>query len=501
MRLIHYPAILGLAALLSLPAALAGDVVDIGSRRELFVDHLLVDRLVGASLRLGTPLPGGVAVRFNDPVEDDTAFYTTIFKDGDIYRMYYRGALFERKTTCYAESRDGINWTKPDLGLVSIDGSTRNHVILPEARQFVAFIDGRPGVPASERYKGTSRGPVEPNALVGFLSGDGIRWRMLRDEPIVPKVLINHFDSQNVMFWSEVEEQYVLYARHMEGGRRATARSTSKDFINWTPQVLMSYSDTGTTTPSHHLYTNQTQPYFRAPHIYISLPARIIFADPRHVKTEGDKQLASRRQRLITPELRDFVKENMPLMGTAGTGDHSDGVLLTTRAGSTVYDFTFRESFVRPGIGVNNWTTRTNYPACGIVPTGDGEMSFYVQRNYGQKGTAYLERMTLRLDGFASLNAPYQGGEMVTKPLRFKGNRLEINYATSAAGSLRIEIQDPKGQPIPGFTLEECPEIIGDEIERNVAWKGDPDLRSLSGKPVRIRVVLKDADLYSIRFH
>ena len=59
MRLIHYPAILGLAALLSLPAALAGDVVDIGSRRELFVDHLLVDRLVGASLRLGTPLPGG----------------------------------------------------------------------------------------------------------------------------------------------------------------------------------------------------------------------------------------------------------------------------------------------------------------------------------------------------------------------------------------------------------------------------------------------------------
>ena len=284
MRLIHYPAILGLAALLSLPAALAGDVVDIGSRRELFVDHLLVDRLVGASLRLGTPLPGGVAVRFNNPVEDDTAFYTTIFKDGDIYRMYYRGALFERKTTCYAESRDGINWTKPDLGLVSIDGSTRNHVILNEARQFVAFIDGRPGVPASERYKGTSRGPVEPNALVGFLSGDGIRWRMLRDEPIVPKVLINHFDSQNVMFWSEVEEQYVLYARHMEGGRRATARSTSKDFINWTPQVLMSYSDTGTTTslaPPLHQPDPALLP--GAPHLHLA-------AGPDHLRRPAARQ-------------------------------------------------------------------------------------------------------------------------------------------------------------------------------------------------------------------
>ncbi len=128
-------------------------------------------------------------------------------------------------------------------------------------------------------------------------------------------------------------------------------------------------------------------------------------------------------------------------------------------------------------------------------------MSFYVQRNYGQKGTAYLERMTLRLDGFASLHAPYQGGEMVTKPLRFKGSRLEINYATSAAGGIRIEMQDPKGQPIPGFTLEDCPEIIGDQIERNVAWKGGSDLSSLSGKTVRMRVVLKDADLYSIRFH
>ena len=73
------------------------------------MDHLLVDRLVGASLRLGTPLPGGVAIRYDSPVEDSTAFYTTIFKDGDVYRMYYRGALFERKTTCYAENRDGIH--------------------------------------------------------------------------------------------------------------------------------------------------------------------------------------------------------------------------------------------------------------------------------------------------------------------------------------------------------------------------------------------------------
>ena len=114
-----------------------------------------------------------------------------------------------------------------------------------------------------------------------------------------------------------------------------------------------------------------------------------------------------------------------------GAGDVSDGVLLTTRAGSTRYDFTFKESFVRPGLGSENWTSRSNYPALGVVQTGPAEMSFYVQRHYGHE-MAHLQRMTLRLDGFASLHAPYAGGQMVTTPLTFAGRYLELNYATSA---------------------------------------------------------------------
>ena len=302
MRLIRYPAILGLAALLSAPAALAGDVVDIGSRRELFVDRLLIDRLVGASLRLGTPLPGGVAVRFNDPVEDDTAFYTTIFKDGDLYRMYYRGALFERKTTCYAESRDGINWTKPDLGLVSIDGSTRNHVILPEARQFVAFIDGRPGVPASERYKGTSRGSVEPNALVGFL--------LRRRHPLAGC-------SGRAYRTQSPDQPLRLAERHVLVGGGRAVRALRPAHGGGAPrhgaghlQGLHQLDSPGPHELQRHRHDGfprtistrtRPSPYFRAPHIYISLPARIIFADPRHIKREEDKDLARRRQRVITP--------------------------------------------------------------------------------------------------------------------------------------------------------------------------------------------------------
>ena len=492
----------------------AAVAVDIGSRRELFVDHHLIDKLDGVSLKLHEPSPGGVAIKYDKPWEDTTAFYSTVLKDGDVYRMYYRGSLAQKPhMTCYAESPDGVHWTKPNLGLVKRNGTSQNNIILPTGLQFTPFLDTRPGVPADERFKANVRDGRDPNHLIGYVSGDGIRWHRLRDEPLVRMQLRNNFDSQNVMFWSEVENCYVLYARHAEGGRRATARATSKDFLNWSEQVLMSYSDTNSTTPSQHLYTNQTQPYFRAPHIYISLPGRIHFG---------------RRTAMTTEEVQFYDRRVASRAG--GAMDVSDGVLLTTRAATERYDFTFKESFIRPGIGHGNWTSRTNYPACGIVPTASHEMSLYVQRDYAQE-TARLERMTLRVDGFASVHAPYRGGQMVTTPVTFSGNKLEINYATSAAGSIRVEIQDAAGKPIPGYTLEECPEIIGDQIRRIVAWgvvppplntgtnaesleqespnsigatvvpwTGRSNVGELAGKPIRLCFVMHDADLYSLRF-
>ncbi len=227
------------------------------------------------------------------------------------------------RLTCYAESRDGIHWTKPNLGLVEVNGSKANNVILPLSGQFCAFLDTRPGVARSERYKANARDIKGPHSLVGYVSEDGVRWRKIREAPIVPFSLENNFDSQNAMFWSEVEKRYVLYARHMVGGRRAAARATSRDFLNWTPQTLMSYSDTGSTTPSQHLYTNQTQPYFRAPQIYISLPGRIHFG----------------RRQLVTGELQFLKLRHNRISG--GMRDVSDAVFLSSRPGSTRYDFTF----------------------------------------------------------------------------------------------------------------------------------------------------------------
>jgi hypothetical protein len=83
--------------------------------------------------------------------------------------------------------------------------------------------------------------------------------------------------------------------------------------------------------------------------------------------------------------------------------------------------------------------------------------------------------------------------------LKFTGKRLELNFSTSAAGGVRVEIQGPDGQPIPGFSLADCPEVFGDEPARTVSW-GGADLGKLAGQPVRLRFVMRDADLYSFQF-
>ncbi|HEU0006671.1 MAG TPA: hypothetical protein VFS12_11830 [Terriglobia bacterium] len=456
-------------------------VLDIRSRLEMFVDRYLVDRLQGAQLRLNHPVDAGIAIQFDRPWEGAFSGYVTVIKDGPIYRMYYRCLPIagkdgnENEATCYAESRDGIQWTKPDLGIYEMMGTRRNNVVLaqsaPFTHNFSPMLDTRPGVPPAERFKGL--GGTKNSGLVAFVSADGLRWRQLREQAVITQ---GYFDSQNVAFWSETEKQYVCYFRTfkpIEGkGVRWITRATSKDFLSWSEPVDMSFGE----APPEHLYTNQTHPYFRAPHLYIGIAARFM---------PGRQVLSDEQARAINVDPGYFK-------------DCSDNVLLTSRGGNH-YDRTFMEAFVRPGIGPENWTSRTNYPALNVVPTGPSEMSLFVQHRYGQPAH-HLRRYTLRTDGFASVNAPYQGGELITKPVRFTGTNLVINFATSAPGGLHFEIQDKDRKPIPGYALEDSLEVIGNEIERQVAWKDGSDVGRLAGQTVRLRVVMKDADLYAFRF-
>ncbi len=470
------------AALSSPSSLLAGDdahsggkeVAEIGSQRELFVDDWLIDALDGAQLKLHHPRPEEIAVTFDAPAEGNVSAYVTVFQDGDIYRMYYRGGNYNwetRKTsheaTCYAESRDGRNWSKPALGLFELNGSKQNNIVWMGAgtHNFAPFKDANPDCRHDEAYKalgGDSKG------LIAFASADGIHWRQLRAEPVITK---GAFDSQNLAFWDTVRQRYVDFHRGFRDGVRGIMTAHSPDFLDWTePQFI----DMGDVEPMH-LYTNATVAYARAPHIFLAFPKR--FVESR------------------APAYHPHPDHNYPGV--------SDGLLMSSRDG--LHWHRWDEAFIRPGENVDRWWQRNNMTAWGIVETKSDlpgqppELSLYSSENY-YVGPGRLRRFSLRLDGFASINAPYKGGYVVTRPLVFAGKELEINFATSAAGSIRCELQDERGKPIPGFALEECAEIYGDRVEHVVHWEQGSSVESLAGKPVRLKIALKDADVYSLRF-
>ena len=461
--------------------------IDMGNRRELLVDHFLIDAMDNVQLVLNRPRDEGPVVRFDKPWEGLFCGYCTIIKDGDRFMAYYRGRPEAGadgdpgEVYCLAESSDGIQWTKPEFDLFPMPGHQKTNIILanaaPVTHNFCPMLDMHPGVPAEQRFK--ALGGTMTSGLIAWASPDGIHWRKLRDEAVLTKAMVPFpymFDSQNLAFWSATEQKYLCYFRVFKDGIRRICRATSDDFLNWDEPVLMEYEHNGKPAPIEHLYTNQTHAYFRAPHIYVATAAR--FMPGRQVLTDEQAKAIN-----VNPK---YFK------------DTSDAVLLTTRGGS-VYQRTFLSGFVRPGIGATNWVSRTNYPALNIVQTGPTEMSLYVNQDYAQP-TAHLRRYSMRLDGFASARAEYAGGELTTKPITFAGKHLSINFATSAPGSIRVEIQTSDGKPIPGFTLDDCREQIGNEIDRIVSWKGTDDVSSLAGQVIRLRFVMKDADLYAIQF-
>jgi hypothetical protein len=414
--------------------------------------------------------------------------------------VYYRGQpggakeSFRTEVTCYAESKDGVTWVKPELGLVDGDGSKANNIILGAGEKyhwathnFSPFLDPRPGIPPAERYKALG-GVQQSGGLTALASPDGVHWSRMRAEPVLnvpatpeaPKPY--GLDSQNPCFWSEADGRYVCYIRKWvydgnKKGLRRIARCTSEDFLTWSPPEFMDYRDAeGHPAAAEDLYTNQTHPYFRAPHLGVALAARFM----------SGRQVLTAQQAKALGVNSGYFK------------DTSDGVFLTTRGG-TVYDRTFPEGFIRPGIGLSNWVSRTNYPALNVVQTGPAEMSVYVNQDYAQP-TAHLRRYSLRLDGFSSLQAGSTGGTMTTKPLTFGGSKLVLNFATSAAGEVRVGLCEANGEPIPGFGPADCRPLIGNEIEREVTWGAGGDLSRLAGRAVRLVFRLADADVYSLRF-
>ena len=455
--------------------------IDIGTRIELFVDDLVIDEMAGVRLQLDHPERREVVFACDASWEDNVAGFNSIVQEGNAIRLYYRAGIPDRsnedeQAIALAESTDGgKSFTRPNLGLVELDGSRDNNLLMIGGPPRIppAFIDTNPNCKPEERYKGLSS---KWKRLYAMCSADGLRWRAMHPEPIVME---GTFDTINTAFWDGLAGCYRSFTRYFENlGEHSTEQdvlglkptvvraiqsSTSQDFVHWAPVVPHQYADG---RQDIQLYTNATIPCPGAEHIYLAFPNRYV------------------QERVVKP--------GHPYPGV------NDALFMTSR--DCVYWTRYLEAWVRPGLDEKNWTDRNNYPTWGIVTSATREWSMYVSEHYRHPANRpRLRRLSIRPHGFVSIHADWAGGECITKPIVLRGDEMRLNFSTSAAGSVQVELQDEQGAPLEGRTLQDADLIFGDRLDEPLTWGGKADLSALAGRPVRVRFVLRDADIYAFR--
>ncbi len=436
--------------------ASAADAINIGSRRELFVDRHLVDSMSdGVQLQVQQPEPREVVLVTGESWEGNTCAYYSIFQDGDIYRMYYRGShavdmkSAHPEVTCYAESNDGIHWTKPKLGIHEWEGSKKNNIVWTGigTHCFVPFRDANPECSADAKYKAISRGrPLGKKGLYVFKSPDAIHWSLIRDEPVITE---GYFDSQNLAFWDPVTKKYVDYHRTFTNKVRSILMCTSDDFVTWSAPIALTYPG----APNQHLYTNAIRPYFAAPHIRVGFPTRYL---PKTQQVEP--------------------------------------VFMSSRDGVTFHRFS--DTIIPQTAPEDRDGNRSNYMTNGLLelPGRPDELSVFATEAYYSGPDSRVRRFTYRKDGFVALNGT---GEMLTRPLTFDGNVLALNYRCAADGSVGVQLCDADGEPLPAFNSGE---LTGDLVNHRVRWLSGQTLNKLSGRVVRLRLSLENADVFAFQF-
>jgi hypothetical protein len=448
------------------------------------------------------PVRREIVFETDAPWEGNACGYPSIVQDGETIRLYYHGLHYtdggaattalpdHPAAVCFVESADGIHFTRPELGVCEFNGSRANNIVLlPETVKAVGgdpahtsvFLDTNPHCPASQRYKMIILGQ---GGLFCLVSPDGIRWSPLSEEPIITQ---GAFDSENLAFWDPMRQEYREYHRDFKDGVRDIMTAVSPDIKHFPEPQWLAYPG----APTEQLYTNQITPYYRAPHLFVGFPMRYTeggWSDPVF-------DLPGVQERMARAAAH-------PRFGTAVT----DALFMASRDGLTFKRWP--EAFIRPGPRPQgSWVYGDNLIAWGMVETPSDiedaphELSFYVTDHYWEGTSAAFRRYTLRLDGFVSVFAPQSEGEIITKPLIFDGGNLALNLETAGAGGVSVEIQGVDCNPLPGYTLQECPAIRGDTLRHIVRWdKTGGDARPLAGQPVRLRFVLRDADLYSFQF-
>ncbi len=461
--------------------------------RHLFFDPHFVRDGGATMLKVNPPARQEIVIRPDKPWEKFMiTFYLTVFEEGEKLRMWYVCRDADNvANVAYAESTDGVNWMKPALGVVDYHGSRENNLVGIGSLEGNVFRDPHAATP-DERYVYVST-VFKGGGVCRFTSPDGYRWK--RDErPLLPF----EADSQNVTFWDERLQKYVLFFRgwtpkEPRGHERKVVRLETTDLR--TPFDLKP-SGKGATyvhqgrdpfivdealtvitcderDPDHtDVYTNAIQRYPLAPRWYVGFPSLYHHPTKDTIRSDGRTE-------------GHFISS-------------TDGISWNRYA---------REPYTRPGLAGSE-NGNMVYMGVGLVMHGDEiwqyGTGFRTTHNdfegRKERTDGVILRYVQRVDGFVSLDFPSTTTRAVTQPITVEGSNLCLNVDTGAIGEMRIGLLDAEGREIPGFAASTCDAIRINSTHAVVAWKGTPNLAELRGNQVQVVISGSRAKLFSLRF-
>lgn len=490
-------------------------VVDLAQHKHLFIDDALLAHRDNVSF-------SAHPVRIEETVLPHATGWTTVIEGSDgVIRLYGES----KDGVAVWTSRDGVNFIAPDLG------HGRGNEILPApARRGSVFID--PNAPPGERWK-MLVGLHERGGIFIYTSPDG--WNFKRNEVAAVPFFAG---SASTIYYDDQRQLYVAHHRTDYGRTpadktyRFALRSEVKDIMGPWPlnpiteqrkaefRRIMRLADTnldpwwldnGPLAPggfsieypialgpdpvldpeATDLYNTRAIKYPWAPDTYVAFPLWFF-----HYNGDGPPT----RVKLSDPALK------------RGTG-LVECQLAVSRDGVTWKRYP-RPAYLPVGT-VKGFPMRRPYIAFGLVRRGAEIWQYSFTRSSYHSGgdkspkpypPAVVHRLSQRLDGFVSLDAPYEKeGMFTTHPLRFSGNELVVNIDAGATGYAQFGFEDEQGRPVPGLSVDDCVWVNGNEVAYRVMWLTQGGgirtrLDELANRPVRLVARLRGASLYAIQF-
>jgi hypothetical protein len=464
-------------------------------KRYLFLDPALIENSVGIDLRVNPPERRETVILPDRPWEKEMiSFFLTVRQEGDKLRMWYicRDAQ-NLPNLAYAESTDGIHWSKPALGIVDYQGSKENNLTGVAALEGVVFKD--PNAPQSRQYTYVTNNGSN-GGIVRFSSPDGLHWE--RDSQPLLKFTS---DTQNVTFWDEQLKKYVIYLRGWDtlpNKRRKVVRLAVANLDGPVPIIA---SDNG-------FYPGNNPK--NMPFIHDELPT-VLQCDNRD-PSRTDIYNISVQPYPVDPSwyvgfptfLRRSEATDAP--GYHGANRGPAEVQFVGSRDGVHWDRYDRAAYVSPGMN-GTLSEKVAFMGTGLIVR-NGEIWQYgtvFRTEHGDvegrkaKTDGAIVRYVQREDGFVPAYAP-NDGTLRTVPIMVTGKHLIVNVDTGALGQVRAEMLGENRKALPGFSLNESAPLQANSTGATLSWSGNNDFSALIGRKVSLVFHLNRAKLYSFRF-